>query len=175
MGIVNRDNNIIPKEITEKIIDTILLRREDFKVYIVLQDIESINKSETRSYRQRFLMTVDMMYRKIAKALLETKIQGHDPEDYLLFFRSPDCIKSVDKNVRTNIAIFDDEYAMVGCLNGGIDNEYLIGVGDKELGIGAFQPYYTTETRLVFDTDNDWKTIGEEIKTPEGDVYKYRK
>ena len=131
---------------------------------------------------------------------------GHDPEDYLLFFRSPDCIKSVDKNVRTNvsskisncfmlnfffilssivisnlsfdhdfipakqIAIFDDEYAMVGCLNGGIDNEYLIGVGDKELGIGAFQPYYTTETRLVFDTDNDWKTIGEEIKTPE--VYK---
>ena len=68
------------------------------------------------------------------------------------------------------IAIFDDEYAMVGCLNGGIDNEYLIGVGDKELGIGAFQPYYTTETRLVFDTDNDWKTIGEEIKTPE--VYK---
>ena len=57
---------------------------------------------------------------------------------------------------------------MVGCLNGGIDNEYLIGVGDdKELGIGAFQPYYTTETRLVFDTDNDWKTIGEEIKTPD--------
>ena len=46
------------------------------QVYIVLQDIESINKSETRSYRQRFLMTVDMMYRKIAKALLETKIQG---------------------------------------------------------------------------------------------------
>ena len=109
--IVNRDNNIIPKEITEKIIDTILLRKEDFKVfislykythkhtfneevyrylnyhnnlnsfhlikvYIVLQDIESINKSETRSYRQRFLLTVDMMYRKIAKALLETKIQG---------------------------------------------------------------------------------------------------
>ena len=68
------------------------------------------------------------------------------------------------------IAIFDDEYAMVGCLNGGIDNEYLIGIGDKELGIGAFQPYYTTETRLVFDTDNDWKTIGDEIKTPE--VYK---
>ena len=56
---------------------------------------------------------------------------------------------------------------MVGCLNGGIDNEYLIGVGDKELGIGAFQPYYTTETRLVFDTDRDWKTIGEETKTPE--------
>ena len=46
------------------------------QVYIVLQDIESINKSETRSYRQRFLLTVDMMYRKIAKALLETKIQG---------------------------------------------------------------------------------------------------
>ena len=32
--IVNRDNNIIPKEITEKIIDTILLRKDDFKVFI---------------------------------------------------------------------------------------------------------------------------------------------
>ena len=30
--IVNRDNNIIPKEITERIIDTILLRKDDFKV-----------------------------------------------------------------------------------------------------------------------------------------------
>ena len=33
--IVNRDNNIIPKEITEKIIDTILLRKDDFKVFIL--------------------------------------------------------------------------------------------------------------------------------------------
>ena len=31
--IINRDNNIIPKEITEKIIDTILLRKDDFKVF----------------------------------------------------------------------------------------------------------------------------------------------
>ena len=30
--IINRDNNIIPKEITERIIDTILLRKDDFKV-----------------------------------------------------------------------------------------------------------------------------------------------
>ena len=29
---INRDNNIIPKEITERIIDTILLRKDDFKV-----------------------------------------------------------------------------------------------------------------------------------------------
>ena len=28
----NPDNNIIPKEITERIIDTILLRKDDFKV-----------------------------------------------------------------------------------------------------------------------------------------------
>ena len=56
---------------------------------------------------------------------------------------------------------------MVGCLNGGIDNEYLSGVGDTELGIGAFQPYYKTESRLVFDTDHDWKTIGEELEMPQ--------
>ena len=31
--IVNRDNNIIPKEITEKIIDSILVRKDDFKVF----------------------------------------------------------------------------------------------------------------------------------------------
>ena len=34
-NIVNRDNNIIPKEITERIIDTILLRKDDFKVTIM--------------------------------------------------------------------------------------------------------------------------------------------
>ena len=56
---------------------------------------------------------------------------------------------------------------MVGCLNGGIDNFYLSGVGDTELGIGAFQPYHKTETRLVFDTDHDWKTIGEEVEMPQ--------
>ena len=94
--------------------------------------------------------------------------------NYRLFFISNIVVSNLsfdhDFILTKQIAIFDDEYAMVGCLNGGVDNEYLIGVGDKELGIGAFQPYYTTETRLVFDTDNDWKTIGEEIKTPE--VYK---
>ena len=31
-NIINRDNNVIPKEITEKIIDTILMRKDDFKV-----------------------------------------------------------------------------------------------------------------------------------------------
>ena len=63
--------------------------------------------------------------------------------------------------------MFDDEYAMVGCLNGGIGNDYLSGVGDTELGIGVFQPYFNTETKLVFDTDSDWKTIGEMLKTPQ--------
>ena len=38
-NIINRDNNVIPKEITEKIIDTILMRKDDFKVcekYLIL-------------------------------------------------------------------------------------------------------------------------------------------
>ena len=63
--------------------------------------------------------------------------------------------------------MFDDEYAMVGCLNGGIGNDYLSGIGDTELGIGVFQPYFNTESKLVFDTDQDWKTIGEILKTPQ--------
>ena len=46
------------------------------QVYIVLQDIESINKTEKQHYEHRFLLTVDMMYRKLAKALHETNIQG---------------------------------------------------------------------------------------------------
>ena len=54
------------------------------QVYLVLQDIESINKSQTRSYRHRFLMTVEMMYKKIAKALTETKIKGSLNEIFLL-------------------------------------------------------------------------------------------
>ena len=29
---------------------------------------------------------------------------GHHPTDYLVLFRSPDCIKSIDKNVRTNVS-----------------------------------------------------------------------
>ena len=41
-----------------------------------LKSIVSINKTEKQHYEHRFLLTVDMMYRKLAKALHETNIQG---------------------------------------------------------------------------------------------------
>ena len=48
-------------------------------------DIESINKTEKQHYEHRFLLTVDMMYRKLAKALHETNIQG-------IFFKLLPCL-----------------------------------------------------------------------------------
>ena len=38
-------------------------------------------------------------------------ISGHHPTDYLVFFRSPDCTKSIDKNIRTNVSSNKNTYA----------------------------------------------------------------
>ena len=55
---------------------------------------------------------------------------------------------------------------MAGGLSGGIDNDYLSGVGHTETGVGAHQPNYAIETRLEFDTDHDWKTRREIFVMP---------
>ena len=66
---------------------------------------------------------------------------------------------------------------MTGCLNGGIDDNHLSGVGHTGLGIGAYQPYFRTETKLVFDNEHgDWETIwgtnmtGEKMEMPKVNI-----
>ena len=57
---------------------------------------------------------------------------------------------------------------MVGCLNGGIDNEHLSGSEYEEIGIGAFQPNYSAKRQLVFDRDHvhGWKSVSANLQLP---------
>ena len=58
---------------------------------------------------------------------------------------------------------------MVGCLNGGIDNEHLCGTGYGEIGIGAFQPSYIAKRQLVFDRNHvyGWKSVDDHQELPQ--------
>ena len=78
------------------------------------------------------------------------------------------------KTYKFQIAIFDDEYAMVGCLSGGIDNEHLLGIGYEEIGIGVFQPNYSGKRQLVFDRDHvhGWKSVSAQLQLPKVKVIK---
>lgn len=159
--------HLIPIELTIRIINAIKAG-EDFRVYVLVPihpegDPTSSAVQEILHWQHR---TMEMMYRKISKALRKAKIDAH-PTDYLGFFclgkrESPDEVpEGLDEPdtstvagkvretlrfmiyVHSKMAIFDDEYIIVGSAN--INERSMSGNRDSEMAVGAFQPQYTKE------------------------------
>ncbi|KAK7078979.1 hypothetical protein SK128_002387 [Halocaridina rubra] len=159
--------HLIPIELTVKIINSIKAG-EDFRVYVVLPlhpegDPTSPPIQEILYWQYR---TMEMMYRKIAKEIRAAEIDAH-PSDYLGFFclgkrESPDEVpdglekpdsSSVARKVRESLrfmiyvhskmAIFDDEYIIIGSAN--INERSMSGNRDTEMAVGAYQPQHTKE------------------------------
>lgn len=158
--------HLIPLEITRRIIRAIE-SGDDFRVYITIP--LHAEGSPTGSTVQEILRwqfrTIEMMYRKIGKAIEKHGVDAV-PQDYLLFFclgkrESPGDVpstleqpakKSVSKKVRESLrfmiyvhskfAIFDDEYVIVGSAN--INERSMSGSRDTEMAMGAYQPYFTS-------------------------------
>ncbi|KAF2357653.1 Phospholipase D-like domain [Trinorchestia longiramus] len=151
--------NLVPLEIASKIVDKIN-KKEEFVAYILLPMFPE--GSPENGWMQAMLHwqfhTIEMMYRMIAKALEENNVDA-SPQDYLLFFclgkregSVPEHLKSPQnasaakafKNrrmmiyVHSKMAIFDDEYIIVGSAN--INDRSLKGTRDTEIAMGAFQP-----------------------------------
>ncbi|KAK3865391.1 hypothetical protein Pcinc_028995 [Petrolisthes cinctipes] len=159
--------HLIPIELTTRIISAIKAG-EDFRVYIVIPlhpegDPTSSAVQEILHWQHR---TMEMMYRKIAKAIRKAGLDAH-PADYLGFFclgkregggDVPDGLEDADESsvagkvrqslrfmiyVHSKMAVFDDEYVIVGSAN--INERSMSGNRDSEMALGAYQPEWTKE------------------------------
>ncbi|KAL7645158.1 UNVERIFIED_CONTAM: hypothetical protein RMT77_003536 [Armadillidium vulgare] len=159
--------NLIPAEIAVRIINAIKAR-EDFRAYIVIPlhpegDPSSTAVQEILHWQYR---TMDMMYRRISKALRKVGSSAH-PTDYLSFFclgkrealdELPQDLDEPDEGsvaakarrhmrfmiyVHSKMAIFDDEYTLIGSAN--INERSLSGNRDTEMAVGLYEEGYTKE------------------------------
>mmetsp|Transcript_10866 Transcript_10866/g.33312 ORF Transcript_10866/g.33312 Transcript_10866/m.33312 type:complete len:766 (+) Transcript_10866:183-2480(+) len=179
--------NIVPLELTRKIISMIRMRRA-FTIYVIIPMYpegppESDAVQEILHYQHS---TIDMMYRKIDAALREAKMQNErKPTDYLSFFclgrkefpdgkqplpevfLGPSFTMNAQKNrrfmiyVHSKMMIVDDEYIILGSAN--INERSMAGTRDTEIAIGAHQPTHTTAKLRHFN------------QVPQGDVHCYRR
>ncbi|CAL4113845.1 unnamed protein product [Meganyctiphanes norvegica] len=157
-----RAGNLIPIEIVIKIEEKIT-RNESFVAYIVIPMFPSGKPDSTfiqeMLYKQK--QTIDLMYSRIAKAIKRSSRPDAHPQDYLLFFclgskvppaaRPESLVPPKEKGtdmafhnrrnmiyVHSKMAIFDDEYIIVGSAN--INDRSMSGSRDTEIAIGAYQP-----------------------------------
>ncbi|MCL4155200.1 UNVERIFIED_CONTAM: hypothetical protein GTU68_019080 [Idotea baltica] len=159
--------NLIPAEIAVRIINAIKLR-QPFRAYILIPlhpegDPSSTAVQEILHWQYR---TMEMMYRRIAKALRKMESTAH-PTDYLTFFclgkreavdalppdlDEPDSGSVAAKArrhmrfmiyVHSKMAIFDDEYAIIGSAN--INERSMSGNRDTEMAVGLFEEDFTKE------------------------------
>ncbi|XP_076067963.1 uncharacterized protein LOC143040639 isoform X2 [Oratosquilla oratoria] len=173
--------HLIPLEIATRISNAIKAG-EDFRVYIVIPlhpegDPTSSAVQEILHWQHR---TMEMMYRKVAKALRKVGSDAH-PTDYLGFFcltkresaeempdglDEPDCDSVAAKArqhmrfmiyVHSKMAIFDDEYVIAGSAN--INERSMNGNRDTEMAIGAYQPKYTKEECSEEDMAGDVRSF----------------
>ena len=154
--------NLVPLEITSKIEEKIY-RREPFTAYIVIPmfpEGKAADKATQEILHWQF-RTIEMMYSRVGAALQRMNSEAH-PQDYLLFFclgkkedattvpesltppEDPVAAASYTNKrlmiyVHSKMAIFDDEYIIVGSAN--INDRSLSGNRDTEIAIGAYQPY----------------------------------
>ena len=128
-------DNILPLEIAQKVGQKIAAEQE-FKVYIITWPT------------QETLDAIKVMYRTIGSVINRLRANTH-PQDYLNVFTSESPL--------SNVAIFDDEYVVVG--SAGISRESLDGNMASELGIGCFQAKYIGDQSLI---------------QGKGDIYKFR-
>ncbi|XP_018014326.1 phospholipase D gamma 1 [Hyalella azteca] len=161
-------SNLVPLEIATKITEKIK-QKEEFVVYVVLPMFPE--GSPENGWMQAMLHwqfhTIEMMYGMIGKAIAEANIQA-SPQDYLMFFclgkregydSVPQRLKApltapAEKAftnrrlmiyVHSKMAIFDDEYIIVGSAN--INDRSLRGTRDTEIAMGAFQPHLNDPTK----------------------------
>jgi len=160
---------LIPMELTARIIKAIK-KSEDFRVYIIIPLHPEGNPADmaTQEILHWQRRTMEMMYHKIAKALKDVNSKA-SPTDYLAFFciakqESPDTVpeslKKPDDDsvagkarehmrfmiyVHSKMAIFDDEYIILGSAN--INERSMGGNRDSEMAIGAYQPEQTREKK----------------------------
>jgi len=153
--------NLIPLELTTRIIEAIS-REEDFRIYVVIPmysegDPNSSAVQEILLWQKR---TMQMMYNKISKAINKSQSDAH-PTDYLSFYCLGKREKMIENNdhsirpgspkskkksqvnrfmiyVHSKMAIFDDEYIIVGSAN--INERSMNGNRDTEMATGAYQP-----------------------------------
>ena len=159
--------HLIPLEIVTRI-EGAILRDEDFRAYVIIPlhpegDPASGAVQEILHWQMR---TMEMMYRRIAKAIKKKGVSAH-PTDYLSFFclgkresadEVPDGLDEPDSDsvagkarthmrfmiyVHSKLAIMDDEYIIIGSAN--INERSMNGNRDSEIAIGGFQAEYTKE------------------------------
>jgi len=156
--------HLIPMELTLRIIEAIK-KNEEFRVYIVIPihpegDPKSAPVQEILRWQ---FYTMQMMYKKIGAAIQDAKLVNAHPTDYLSFFcltkrdsannlpqsgliqpvphTPPDeCRRSFRFMiyVHSKMAIFDDEYIIIGSAN--INERSMSGRRDSEMAFGGYQP-----------------------------------
>jgi len=162
-------HNIVPREVTQKIVNKIK-KRESFKVYVCIPMFPEGDPSSDASQEILYWQycTIESMYRKIYKALKDTKQADKHPTDYLNFYclgkrecpgDVPDDLSKPPSNtpseklrntlrhpiyVHSKLLIADDDYIIIGSAN--INQRSLDGNRDTEICLGAFQPSHTVDT-----------------------------
>jgi len=161
--------NLVPLEICARV-ERAIAEGEDFRAYICIPlhpegDPTSAAVQEILRWQSR---TQEMMLDRIARAIhAKEGLEAH-PTDYIMFFApakqegpeevpkdltdpNPETIAAKSRSslrymiyVHSKLAIFDDEYIIMGSAN--INERSLSGNRDTEMCVGAFQPAFTKET-----------------------------
>ncbi|CAL4126810.1 unnamed protein product, partial [Meganyctiphanes norvegica] len=161
-----KSGNLIPLEIAIKIEEKIR-DGERFTAYILIPMFpEGQPEAEvTQEILHKQVQTMRMMYGRIATAIKWYKVDAH-PQDYLVFLclanKEPPTVVPKQLQappepentlafhnrrnmiyVHSKMAIFDDEYAIIGSAN--INDRSMSGSRDSEIAVGVYQPSYTAE------------------------------
>ncbi|KAK7074059.1 hypothetical protein SK128_026180 [Halocaridina rubra] len=155
--------NLVPLEIATKIEEKIR-DGERFVAYILIPMIPEGKAADkvTQEILHWQLRTMQMMYSRISAAIKQAGIEAH-PQDYLLFLclgnkETPESVpaelvppedpattlafqnRRMMIYVHSKMAIFDDEYIIIGSAN--INDRSLSGNRDTEIAVGAYQPMH---------------------------------
>lgn len=172
--------NLVPLEIATKIEEKIR-DGERFVAYICIPMFPEGKPADkvTQEILHWQLRTMQMMYSRVAAAIKQAGLEAH-PQDYLLFLclgkkEAPEevpeeLVPPEDPSttlaftnrrlmiyVHSKMAIFDDEYIIVGSAN--INDRSLSGNRDTEIATGSYQPMY----------------VGTGGELPRGDVSMFRR
>ena len=151
-------------ELTLRIIDAIE-KNEEFRVYVVIPihpEGDPTTAPVQEILRWQFY-TMEMMYKKIGEAIKDAKLPNAHPTDYLSFFclTKRDSANNLPQSglvhpvpntpadearksfrfmiyVHSKMAIFDDEYIIIGSAN--INERSMNGKRDTEMAFGGYQP-----------------------------------
>jgi len=173
--------NTVPIELCARV-ERAIQNGEQFKVYICIPmhpegDPTSAAVQEILRWQSR---TMEMMMDRIARAIHKKGLDAH-PTDYLMFFcpakqegpedvppglAAPKAGTVAAKSrkslrymiyVHSKLAIFDDEYMIVGSAN--INERSLSGNRDSEMCVGAYQPAFTKDTCGDGEIEGDVRTF----------------